>query len=89
MNMVKIIFSLIEIMGMVLMKENKNGGVNITTIHKDIDEFSKDTNILGNLTLDIGNYGKTTTDYGKFANITIDYGKFNDTQLIMGINLLE
>ncbi len=77
--MVKVIFSLIKIMGMVLMKGNKNGGVDITTIHKDIDESNKDTNILGNLTMDIGNYAKITTNYGKFANITIDYGKFDDT----------
>lgn len=79
MNIVKIISSLIEIMGMVLMKENKSGGVNITTIHKDIDESSMDTNILGNLTMDIGNNAKTIIDYGKFANITIDSGKFDDT----------
>ncbi len=56
------------------MNENKNGGVNTTTIHKDIDEFSKDTNILGNLTMDIGNYVETIIDYEKFVNITIDYG---------------
>jgi len=73
--MVKVIFSIIEIMGIVLMKENKNGGVNTTTIHKDIDESSKHTNILGNLTMDIGNYANTIIDYEKFVNIVIDYGK--------------
>jgi hypothetical protein len=84
MNMVKIISSLIEIMGMVLMKENKNGGVNTTIIHKDVDECNKDTNILGNLTMDIGNHARTIIDYGKFANITIDYAKFDDTTINNG-----
>jgi len=56
-------------MGMALMKENKSGGDNTTTIHKDIDESRKDINILGNLAMDIGNYAKTIIDYGKCVNI--------------------
>lgn len=64
MNMVKVISRLEEIMGMVLMKENKS---NTTT---DYGNFA------GTTIVNDGNSIETTTINGNFARIITNNGKF-------------
>jgi hypothetical protein len=67
MNMVKVILRLEEIMGMVLMKENKN------------NTMTDYGNFVGTTVVNDGNSIETTTNNGNFARITTNNGKFIET----------
>jgi hypothetical protein len=74
MNMVKVISRLEEIMGMVLVKENK---INIMTNYGSYARTTiiNDGNSIETTTIN-GNFAMITNNNGKFVETTIDNAKF-------------